>query len=59
MIIKCGDTVYSSEDIPLLVVFTEEERQQFVDSDDLEFCACPDHMGLDEIFYFRGCEDDS
>lgn len=57
MIVRAGDTVYDSEETPILLILTDEEKDKIsnLDTEEYKFCVCPEYMSVNDVFSFMSC----
>ena len=54
MLVKIGDTIYNSTQVPILLILDQEEKELIgnMSEDNHKFCSFPDDVKADDIIDF-------
>lgn len=50
MIVKVGDSIYHSDQVPIMIILTQEDKKfiSIMPEDGTKYCVYPDNMSRDE-----------
>ena len=54
MLVKIGDTIYNSTQVPILLILDQEEKELIgnMSEDNNKYCSFPDDVNADDIIDF-------